>query len=72
LIRIRITDAAFDAIASSLASPHRLHEPQACAQGGFFIWLPRITVNQLDAMRGPREDLSAVIIRLAQWESEAA
>ena len=71
MIRIRITDAAYKAIADSLVSPDGLYEPQRCAQGGVFIWLPDITANQLLAMRARGEEVSDVIIRLCEMETAA-
>jgi hypothetical protein len=65
MIRITITAAAFDAIAALLASGNVLYERERTAQGGYFVWLDESVVNNLERLRGPRdEDLSAVIVRL--------
>jgi hypothetical protein len=66
--RIRITSSAYEAIAASLGSSDGLYEPQACAQGGVFIWIPKATLNQLIALRGKAEEISDVIVRLANLE----
>jgi hypothetical protein len=36
--------------------------------GKTFVWLPSTTINQLSALRQPREELSDVIMRLARKE----
>jgi hypothetical protein len=65
MIRIAITPAAFDAIAAMVASGNVLHERERTAQGGYFVWLDKSVVKNLERLRRPRdEDLSAVIIRL--------
>lgn len=40
------------------------YEHQRTATGGYFIWLPRATVNKLERLRGRGEDIRAVIVRL--------
>jgi hypothetical protein len=65
VIRIAITVEAFDAIAAMLASGNVLYESERTAQGGYLVWLDERVVNNLERLRGPRdEDLSAVIVRL--------
>jgi hypothetical protein len=62
-IRIAITGEAFDAIAAMLPSGNV--ERERTAQGGHLVWLDESVVNNLERLRGPRdEDLSAVIVRL--------
>jgi hypothetical protein len=40
-------------------------ESERTAQGGYFVWLDESVVNNLERLRGPRdEDLGAVIVRL--------
>ena len=44
---------------------HVLYERERTAQGGYLVWLDESVVNNLERLRGPRdEDLSAVIVRL--------
>jgi hypothetical protein len=65
LIRIAITAEAFAAIASMAPSGNVLYERERTAQGGYLVWLDESVVNNLEKLRGPRdEDLSAVIVRL--------
>jgi hypothetical protein len=67
MIRISITEAAFAAIASSL-SESTLVKPNADSVS---IWLPRVTVMQLERLRGARDSYSDVILRLAMAEQSA-
>ena len=65
MIKIAITAEAFEAIASMLASGNVLYERERTGQGGYLVWLDESVVNNLERLRGPRdEDLSAVIVRL--------
>ena len=65
MIRIPITQEAFDAIAAMLASGNVLYKRERTAQGGYLVWLDETVVNNLERLRGPYdEDLSAVIVRL--------
>ena len=65
MICIAITAEAFDAIAATLPSGNVLYERERTAQGGYFVWLDENAVNNLEKLRGPRdEDISAVIVRL--------
>ena len=65
MIRIAITAEAFEAIAATLPSGKVLYERERTAQGGYLVWLDETVVNNLERLRGPRdEDLSAVIVRL--------
>jgi hypothetical protein len=65
MIRVAITVEAFEAIAAMLASGNVLYERERTAQGGYLVWLDETVVNNLERLRGPRdEDLSAVIVRL--------
>jgi hypothetical protein len=69
LIRIAITPAAFEAIAATLPLGSVGFEPQTNAKGERLIWLEAAVVNRLAAMRGPGEDYSDVITRLAQGDA---
>ena len=65
MIKIAITVEAFEAIAAMLASGNVLYERERTAQGGYLVWLDETVVNNLERLRGPRdEDLSAVVVRL--------
>jgi hypothetical protein len=69
MIRIAITAAAFDVVASTLPLGSIAYEPQLTADGGRFIWIDRRARTQLDALRRPGEDYSGVILRLAAMEA---
>jgi hypothetical protein len=65
VIRIAITAAAFEAIAA-LPFGSAVFERDPDAKGEHQIWLARAVVDQLKALRGPRESYSDVILRLAE------
>ena len=69
MIRISITPAAFDAIADTLPLESVAVEPEAGAKGDRLVWVDVSVANKLSAMRGPRETLSDVILRLAALEA---
>jgi hypothetical protein len=64
MIRIAISQAAFDAIASTLAFGSVGYENQINERGERLIWLEPNVVDRLRAMRGPGESFSDVILRL--------
>ena len=65
MIRIAITQAAFDAIAATLPLGSVSYEP-ALDEGDLrYIWLEARWVDRLKSYRGPRESYSDVILRLA-------
>jgi hypothetical protein len=65
VIRIAITAAAFEAITRTLPLGSVAVEPEANAKGQRLVWLDPVIVDRLAAMRGPGEDYSDVILRLA-------
>ena len=69
MIRIAITEAAFEAIAATLPPGSAAYEPQRTAQGGYFIWVERSWLNKLEALRQPGEGVSEMIIRLVAMEA---
>jgi hypothetical protein len=64
VIRIHITAAAYDTIVAG-RSPDSLIDAQKAPQGGFYLWLDKVTLNRLRAARGHGEGYSDTIIRLA-------
>jgi hypothetical protein len=66
MIRISVTDAAFEAIAATLPFGSAGFEREPDASGQRHIWLERRFVDRLAAMRGPGESYSDVILRLAK------
>jgi hypothetical protein len=67
MVRLQISVAAFDAIASKLPASVGFENKRA-ANGDWFIWLDHATVAKLKAMRGPGDSLSDVILALAKDE----
>jgi hypothetical protein len=65
VIRIAITQAAFDAIASILPPGAKVGPLERALNGQCCVWLPRAVVDRLARMRGPHESYSDVILRLA-------
>ena len=66
MIRLAITEAAFEAIAATMALGSVDYENERTASGGYFIWLDPRTVDKLKAARQPGEHYSDTIIRLAK------
>jgi hypothetical protein len=62
MIRIAITQAAFEAIAATLALGSVGYENKIDAEG--LIWLDRAVVDRLRSLRSPGESYSDVILRL--------
>jgi len=58
VIKIALTEAAFEAIAATLPLGTVAFEPLRTAQGGDFIWLDRTVAEKQFAERRRREDLS--------------
>ena len=68
MIRITISAAAFEAIASTLPSSvgyERIRAPN----GEYHVWLEPRFVDRLRAMRSPGESYSDVILRLVTASS---
>jgi hypothetical protein len=71
MIRLQISAEAYEAIAQTLPLGTVAVEPTVDANGQRLIWLDPAVVNRLRAMRGPGEDYSAVILRLARGAGRA-
>jgi hypothetical protein len=65
MIRIAITPAAFEAIASTLPLGSVSYENATNERGERYVWLPPNVVDRLRAQRRPGEGYSDVILRLA-------
>jgi hypothetical protein len=72
MIKIAISQAAFDAIARTLALGSVGYENQINEQGERLIWLDHAVVARLRAMRGPGESYSDVILRLVADQTRSA
>jgi hypothetical protein len=66
MIRITISDAAFDAIAATLPLSSVSYENEVNERGERYVWLAPNVVDRLTALRGPGESYSDVILRLAK------
>ena len=66
MVRIAITQAAFDAIAKTLLLGSANYETATNEKGERLIWLEPSMVDRLRSMRGPGESWSDVILRLAE------
>lgn len=65
MVRIAISQAAFEAIAKTLPLGSVGYENATNEKGERLIWLEPSMVDRLRAMRGPGESWSDVILRLA-------
>ena len=66
MIRIAISEAAFDAIAATLPLGSVGYENATNERGERLIWLDHAVVARLRAMRGSGESYSDVILRLIE------
>lgn len=64
MIRIAISQAAFEAIATTLPLGSVAYEAETDANGDRLTWLPRSVVDRLCSLRGPGESFSDGILRL--------
>jgi hypothetical protein len=69
MIKIAITQAAFEAIAKTLPLGSVAVEPYFNEKGERVVWLDEVWVDRLGAMRGPGESYSDVILRLVESEA---
>jgi hypothetical protein len=65
LIRIAITQAAFDALASTLSLGSVGYENKTNERGERLIWLDHAVLARLKAIREPGESYSDVTLRLS-------
>jgi hypothetical protein len=70
MIRITITQTAYEAIYATLPLGSVGVEPDFQGIGERVVWLERSVVDRLCAMRGPDESYSDVILRLAAGDHE--
>ena len=64
MIKIAITQAAFDALARTLPPSNVVYEIDADEHGERYVWLPPNAVDRLKAQTRPGEGYSAAILRL--------
>jgi hypothetical protein len=65
MVRIAISQAAFDAVAKTLPLGSVGYENKLNEKGERLIWLDPGVVDRLRSLRGPGESYSDVILRLA-------
>ena len=71
MVRIAISQAAFEAIAKTLPLGSVGYENATNEKGERLIWLEPSVVDRLRALRGPGETWSDVILRLAKGRGRA-
>jgi hypothetical protein len=65
MIRIAISQAAFDAIAATLPLGSVSYENHVNERGERYVWLPPKVADRLKAQRRPGESYSDVVLRIA-------
>jgi hypothetical protein len=71
VIRIAISEAAFEAIANTLLrGSARGYENEVNARGEKLVWLNRTVADRLGAMRGAGETYSDVILRVVAVDDQ--
>jgi hypothetical protein len=69
MVQIAITQAVFDAIAATLPVGDVGYENATNDKGKRLIWLPQDVLARLSRPRGPGENYSEVILRMAAGAS---
>jgi hypothetical protein len=65
MVRIAISEAAFEAIAATLPFGSTSYENVTNEKGERLVWLDPTVVDRLRSLRGPGESYSDVILKLA-------
>ena len=65
MVRIAISQAAFDAIAKTLPLGSVSYENKTNTRGERYVWFEPNVVDRLRGLRGPGESYSDVILRVA-------
>jgi hypothetical protein len=65
MTRIEISAAAYAALCDGVPEDSRL-PAQGSPTGGFYLWLDKVTLNKLRALRGAGEGYSEAIVRMAK------
>jgi hypothetical protein len=71
MVRIAITQAAFEAIARTLKLGNVAFENKTDEEGARLIWLDRAVVDRMHSQCGPGESFSDVILRLVAAAGDA-
>jgi hypothetical protein len=70
MICITVTAEAYAAIKATLLADTQTWPPSPGDLGDVVIWLDQAMLDRLEAMRGPGESYSDVIIRVARGEGD--
>jgi hypothetical protein len=70
MIRIAVSQAAFEAIASTLPVGSVAFDPEPNEKGERLIWIEAAVADKLAAMRRPGESYGDVILRLVEIETK--
>ena len=71
MVRIAISQAAFDAISATLPLGNVGYENATNERGERYVWLDPFVIARLRFLRGPGESYSDVILRIAAQTQEA-
>jgi hypothetical protein len=63
MICIAVSPAAFDPVAATFPVGRVVYEPERNAKGERLIWVERLALDKLDALRALSESYSDVILR---------
>ena len=69
MVRIAVTQAAFEAVAAIFPLARVVYEPELNLKGERLIWVERLWANKLTALRGSGESYSDAILRLVEMEA---
>ena len=72
MIKIAISQAAFDAICATLPLGNVSFENKTDEHGQRLIWLDRAVVDRLRSLRGVGESYSDVILRIAKLSQHSS
>jgi hypothetical protein len=71
MIRIAISQAAFDTLAATLPLGSVGYENATNERAERYVWLASTVIDPLRALRGPGESYSDVILRIVEAEAGA-
>jgi hypothetical protein len=69
MVRIAVSQAAFEAVATIFPFGRVVYEPERNARGERLIWVERRALDKLDGVRALSESYSDVILRLVELEA---
>ena len=69
MVRIAVSQAAFKAVAANSRLGRVVYEPERNAKGEPVIWVERLALDKLDALRALSESYSDAILRLVELDA---